>query len=78
MMKKSCSTLSLITSKYCRLTACLECGVVNLNLPGRISLQFEIDQFIEIAREFNRAVQTLKTHKTGQRSGNVVDIKRMH
>jgi len=60
MIKKPCPIEYLIISNYCELSVCMECRIVNLNIPGRISFQFEIQQFIEIADAFNKAVQILK------------------
>jgi hypothetical protein len=59
-MNNPCPIENLITSNYCQLSVCLECRIVNLNLPGRISFQFEIQQFFEIAAAFNKASKRLE------------------
>jgi hypothetical protein len=60
MMKRPCPVEHLITSNYCQLSVCMECRIVNLNIPARISFQFEIQQFFEIADAFNKAAHILK------------------
>jgi hypothetical protein len=59
MTTKPCPVEPLVSSEYCRLTLCPECGIVNLNLPYRISFQFEIHQFLGIAHTFTQGAQIL-------------------
>ena len=60
MIKKPCPIEDLILSHYCQLSVCMKCRIVNLNLPGRITFQFEFQQFFEIADAFNKASNQLK------------------
>ena len=61
MINKSCKTMPLASSKYCQLSVCKQCGVINLILPGRITMQFELQQFRIFAQTLNQAIQVLKT-----------------
>ncbi len=79
MSKKNCPIESLITSKYCQLSVCMECNIVNLSLPGRISFQFETQQFLEIANTFNKAVQILRGKTTPkQESVKLIKLNHLH
>ncbi len=78
MTNQPCSTESLASSGYCRLTVCMECGVINLSLPSRITLQFEIHQFLEIASAFNRAAQILKAKTEPKQNAKVIKLKQIH
>ncbi len=60
MMNKPCPIENLIASNYCQLSVCMECRIINLNLPGRITFQFEIQKFFEIADAFNKASKRLE------------------
>lgn len=60
MSKNTCPVEPLISSKYCQLSVCMECNIVNLNLPGRISFQFDTQQFYEISEAFYNATQILR------------------
>ncbi len=61
MHKTPCPVEPLISSKYCQLSVCPECNIVNLSLPGRIALQFDTAQFLEIAHTFNESASILNT-----------------
>ncbi len=56
-----CLVEPLITSRYCKLTVCMECNIVNLSLAGRISFQFETEKFIDIAHTFTMAAEILRS-----------------
>lgn len=60
MSKNICPIEPLISSKYCQLTVCMECNIVNLSLPGRIAFQFDTQQFFELSETFYNATQILK------------------
>lgn len=79
MSKNNCSTELLISSDYCQLSFCRECNIVNLNLPGRISFQFDLHQFFDIANAFNKAALIL-TDKLApkQKSAKVISLKHSH
>ncbi len=75
MMKEPCPIEILIISNYCQLSVCMECRIVNLNIPGRISFQFEIHQFFEIADAFHKASQILKAKlNPKQKSAKIVEL----
>jgi len=57
----------------------MECRVVNLNLPGRISFQFEMSQFLEIASNFHKAAQILKAKTEPKRkSAKIIKLTHLH
>lgn len=78
MSQKSCTPEPLVTSRYCKLSICLGCGTIHFNLPCRISLQFEVDQFLEIADAFTLVAKILKTpaKSTSKPKSNIVDFDR--
>ena len=79
MSKASCPVESLISSQYCQLSVCMECGVVNLNLPGRISFQFEMSQFLEIASNFHKAALILKAKTEPKRkTAKIIKLTHLH
>ncbi len=79
MSNKSCPIAPLITTKHCQLSFCPECNIVNLNLPGRISFQFDTAQFLEIASAFNKSAQILRAKATPKRkSAKVITLKQLH
>lgn len=76
MSKKPCPIEPLIASKYCQLSVCPECNIVNLTLPGRIAFQFDTAQFIEIAHVFDQSVQIIKAKETPkQKSAKIIKLK---
>lgn len=79
MSKKSCPIEPLITSKYCQLSVCMECSIVNLSLPGRISFQFDTHQFFEIANAFSRSAQILSAKLSPQKeSAKIIQLNNLH
>ncbi len=79
MLKEPCPIENLITSKYCQLSVCRECNIVNLNLPGRISFQFDTAQFLEIAHAFSQSARILRAkQKPKQKSGKVIKLTHLH
>lgn len=79
MSKPLCPVENLISSQYCQLSVCMECKIVNLNLPGRISFQFEISQFLEIVSTFNRAAHILKAKtEPQQKSTKIIKLTHLH
>ena len=78
MTHQPCPVEPLVLSEYCRLTICPECGVVNFNLPCRVSFQFEIQQFLEIANAFNEGAQILRKKTAAKRDAKVIELKRNH
>lgn len=79
MSNKPCPIEPLITSKYCQLSVCRECNIVNLNLPGRISFQFETEQFLEIANAFTKSARLLTAKAAPKQKGaKVVKLKQLH
>lgn len=79
MSKKTCPIEPLITSTYCQLSVCPECNIVNLNLPGRISFQFDTAQFLEIAHTFNQSAQILRAKAAPKRtSAKIIKLKQLH
>jgi len=67
-------------SEYCRLLICPDCGTLHLSLPGRISLQFDVSQFLAIADVFTRAAQILRSRMdmSPRAKANVVEFDRSH
>ncbi len=79
MSKNTCPIEPLISSKYCQLSVCMECNIVNLSLPGKISFQFEALQFMEIAETFYNAAQILKEKKSlGQEDTPHLKLNQLH
>jgi len=79
MSKKPCPIEPLITSKYCQLSVCMECNIVNLSLPGRISFQFETHQFLEMANVFNRSAQILSTKLSPKKeTAKIIKLDNLH
>ncbi len=79
MQNKPCPIEPLVSSKYCQLSVCPECNVVNLNLPGRISLQFETAKFLEIAHAFNQSAQMLRDMAAPKQKGEkIVKLTHLH
>jgi hypothetical protein len=79
MSKASCPVENLISSQYCQLSVCMECGIVNLNLPSRISLQFGTSQFLEIASNFHKAALILKAKtEPKQKSAKIIKLTLFH
>lgn len=79
MTNNSCPVEPLITSKYCQLSVCPECNVVNLNLPGRISLQFDTGQFLEIADNFHKSALMLRAKSTQKKStAKIIKLNHLH
>lgn len=79
MTTKACPVEPLVSSDYCRLTVCPECGIINCTLPCRISFQFEIHQFIEITKVFNRGVQLLSSKSQhDNHNATVIEFNRKH
>lgn len=79
MQNKPCPIEPLISSKYCQLSVCPECNVVNLNLPGRISLQFETAKFLEITNAFNKSAQILRDKAIPkQNEAKIVKLNHLH
>ncbi|MGR9046846.1 MAG: hypothetical protein ACU83N_16305 [Gammaproteobacteria bacterium] len=60
MSNNACTHETLVNSKYCRLTLCRDCGIIQFNLPYRLSLQFEIAQFLEIADAFGKGAHQVR------------------
>ena len=79
MSKNSCTHETLVSSKYCSLVICRECGVIHFNLPYRISLQFEVVQFLEIADAFTQGARQVRTADTGSlnNKAGVVELKKI-
>lgn len=79
MSKKPCPIEPLISSKYCQLSVCAECNIINLNLPGRITLQFDTAQFLEIAQTFNQSAQLIRDkEKPKRKSAKVIKLNHLH
>ncbi len=79
MSKNTCPIEPLISSKYCQLSVCMECNVVNLSLPGRISFQFDTQQFIEISESFYNATQILRAKKSlNQNDTQTLELNQLH
>lgn len=79
MSTTPCPIEPLITSKYCQLSVCMECNIVNLSLPGRISFQFETHQFLEIANVFNKSAQMLSTKLSPtQKNAKTLKLNNLH
>lgn len=79
MSKKPCPVQPLMSSKYCQLSVCMECNIVNLSLPGRISFQFETQQFLDIANTFTRSAQMLRSKlSSSKESAKVIEINSLH
>lgn len=79
MQNKPCLIESLVTTKYCQLSVYPDCNVVNLNLPSRISLQFETDQFIKTAHAFNQSARLLKTKTSNNKKvKKVITLSHLH
>lgn len=78
MENKACPIESLVTTEYCQLSVCMECRIVNLNLPGKISFQFEVNRFIEIANTFNQASQMLKSKSKKKYLIKTIEFNQMH
>ncbi len=79
MENNSCPIEPLITSKYCKLTVCMECNIVNLNLPGRITFQFETERFLDIAFAFNKAAQILRAKSAPKaESAKIIELNNIH
>jgi hypothetical protein len=79
MSKNSCTHETLVNSKYCTLVICRECGVIHFNLPYRISLQFEVMQFLEIADAFTHGARRVRKAETGSiiNKAKVVELKKI-
>jgi hypothetical protein len=79
MSKQPCPIEPLISSKYCTLSVCMECSVVNLSLPGRISFQFDVQQFLDLAESFHTASQNLRSKLSNKQQGkNVIKLTHLH
>ncbi|MCK5829876.1 MAG: hypothetical protein KAH20_06195 [Methylococcales bacterium] len=79
MSKKPCPVEPLISSKYCQLSVCMECKIINLSLPGRILFQFETHQFLEITNSFNKSAQILREKLAPKQQGKkVVKLNHLH
>ena len=78
MSIKPCPMEPLVISDYCRLTICPECGVVNFNLPSRVSFQFEIEQFLEIANAFDKGAKILRIKTAAKQDARIIELKRKH
>jgi hypothetical protein len=82
MSNKPCIPDPLVMSEYCRLLICPDCGTLHLNLPSRISLQFDVSQFLSIADAFTRAAQILRSRMESspnpKRKAKVLDFDRSH
>lgn len=79
MSKKPCPIEPLITSQYCQLSVCMECSMVNLSLPGRITLQFETQHFLDIANTFSKAAQILKAKSAPKyQSAKIIKLNNLH
>lgn len=78
MTTKPCPVEHLISSDYCRLSLCPECGIVNLTLPYRITFQFEILQFIGIAQTFSQAAQIITSKASLDQHIEGIEISRKH
>lgn len=80
MSNSSCAYETLASNQYCRLSICRHCGAVNLNLPYRISLQFEIKQFLELADAFSQGAQQIRKKKSASSDTtqeNVIELKKV-
>lgn len=79
MSNNSCRYETLVHSKYCRLSLCRDCGVINVNLPYRISLQFGVSEFLEIADAFGIGAQQIRTAKNASLNiqENVIALKKV-
>jgi hypothetical protein len=69
MSNNTCPVEELVTSRYCQLAVCMECKIIHLNLPARMSFQFDLNQFLEIADAFSKAALMLR-NKTKKKSHN--------
>ncbi len=79
MSNNSCPIEPLISSKYCHLSVCMECNIVNLSLPGRISFQLDTQQFIEISDIFYNATKILKGKKAqNQKETQILELNQLH
>lgn len=78
MTTKPCPVESLVSSEYCRLTLCPECGIVNLTLPYRISFQFDVHQFLNIAQTFSQAAQIINGKSLLNQEIKSIEISRKH
>jgi hypothetical protein len=79
MSKQPCPIEPLISSKYCTLSVCMECNIVNLSLPGRISFQFETHQFFEITNTFSRSAQILSAKLSPKKeSDKIIEFNNLH
>lgn len=80
MSNKPCIPDPLVMSEYCRLMICPDCGTLHLNLPSRISLQFDISQFLAIADAFTRAAQILRSRMDmpSRPKAKVIEFDRSH
>ncbi len=79
MLKKPCPVEPLFSSQYCQLSVCMECNIVNLSLPGRISFQFETNQFLDIAKTFSRSAQILSAKLSpNNKSAKVIKLNNIH
>ncbi len=78
MPKKPCPVEPLISSKYCQLSVCPECNIVNLSLPGRIALQFDTAQFLEIVHTFNESARILNTKAASTKNTKIIKLNHLH
>jgi hypothetical protein len=79
MPKKTCPVENLISSQYCQISVCMECRIINLNLPGRISFQFEMSQFFEIANNFHKAARMIKAKTEPKQKGEkIIKLTYLH
>jgi len=80
MLNNTCPVEQLVTSRYCQLAVCMECKIVHLNLPSRIAFQFTLNQFLEMADDFNKAARILRKKTTHQSktSAKVITLETHH
>lgn len=79
MSNNTCPIEPLISTRYCQLSVCKECSVVNLTLPGRITLQFDTHQFVDLANAFQSAALILKNNaSSNQQTIKIVKLNQLH
>ena len=80
MSNNTCPVEQLVTSRYCQLSVCMECRIVHVNLPTRISFQYDLNHFLGLADAFSRAALKLrkKTTQKQKKGAEVIKLETQH
>lgn len=80
MSNNTCPVEPLVSSKYCHLSVCMECNIVHLNLPTRISFQYDLNHFLGLADAISRAAVMLrkKTRPQSIQGAKIIKLDTHH